>query len=183
MTVAQDPTTWVALLRGINVGRHKRIAMADLRALLVALGYDGVRTHLQSGNAVFTTQKGDEAELEQQIGERIAADLGFDVTIFVRSADDLAAIVDANPFLARGIDPEQLHVLFLSRTPTADDLAHLDPEAIAPDEFVLGDRMIYLRLPNGVMGSRVPDPPRGVNLSTTMRNWNTVTRLRDLASA
>lgn len=175
-------TTWVALLRGINLGRHKRVAMADLRALLESLGYGDVRTLLQSGNAVFTSDRRDAAKLERQISERIEADLGVDVTTLVRSADDLAAVVDANPFPAQGVEPKELHVVFLSAAPPADAVAELDHDRFAPDQVEFGDRVIYVRLPDGVMGSRLPDWGPLFDLSVTMRNWNTVMRLRDLAT-
>ncbi|HEY4868864.1 MAG TPA: DUF1697 domain-containing protein, partial [Candidatus Dormibacteraeota bacterium] len=93
--------TFVALLRGINVGRNKRLAMSDLRALLEALGYGDVRTHLQSGNAIFTTGRGAESKLEQQISARISADLGLDVSVLVRTSAELAAVAAGNPFVER----------------------------------------------------------------------------------
>ena len=175
-------TTWVALLRGINVGRSKRVAMADLRALLESLGYGGVRTHLQSGNAVFTTGSAKAQALERQIASRIAADLGLDVKVLVRTADELARVVDRNPFVRRGADPKELHVAFLSAPAPAGRLAGLDPAAIAPDQVEPGDRVLYARLPNGMAGSRLPDWERLLGLSVTVRNWNTVTRLRDLVT-
>src|ERR1017187_2944025 len=104
--------TWVALLRGINVGGNKRVAMADLRGLLESLGYQEVRTVLQSGNARFVAA-GPSSTLETQIGSRIAADLGLDVKVLVRSADEFGAVVDANPWPARGVDRKELHVAFL----------------------------------------------------------------------
>lgn len=174
-------TTWVALLRGINVGRNKRVAMADLRALLESLGYDEVRTHGQSGNAVFATERGRAPELELQIASRISADLAMDVRVLVRTAGELAAVVDQNPFVARRIDAKELHVAFCSAARSAGALATVDPEACAPDEFELGSRVIYLRLPNGVTGSRLPNWERVLGVDVTARNWNTVTRLHELA--
>jgi uncharacterized protein (DUF1697 family) len=178
-----SPTTWVALLRGINLGRAKRIAMADLRSLLGELGFDAVRTHLQSGNAVFASAAGDPGELEDVIAAAVATRFGFDVKVLVRTAPQLAAVVDGNPFAAEGADPKQLHVAFLSAEPPAGAVAELDHGAYAPDEFRFGDRAIYLRLANGVMGSRLPDWERTLGVDATMRNWNTVTRLRDLAAS
>ncbi|CAN5596349.1 DUF1697 domain-containing protein [soil metagenome] len=173
-------TTWVALLRGINVGRNKRVAMADLRSLLESLGYADVRTHLQSGNALFTSSAG-EAELEAQITSRIESDLGLDVAVIVRRSDELAAVVDANPFVERGVDQKELHAVFLSATP-AEDLATLDHDDYAPDEFEVGERVLYLRLPGGVMASRLPDWARLLRGTITQRSWKTVVRLRDLAT-
>jgi len=174
-------TTWVALLRGINVGRNKRIAMADVRALLETLGYAGVRTHLNSGNAIFSTGEHDAARIERDISASIRQVTGMDVATLVRAASDLAGIVDANPFAARGANPSELHVTFTATSIPVDRLAALDPEESAPDEFAIGDRVIYMRLPNGLSGSVLPDWGRLLGLRTTTRNWNTTTRLRELA--
>jgi len=172
--------TWVALLRGINVGRNKRVAMSDLRALLEALGYQDVRTHLQSGNAIFTTDRATASELEQQIAERIKKDLDMDVSVLVRSAAELTRVVATNPFVAKGTPATELHVVFLSGNPPSGKTASVDHDAFAPDQFEFGERVIYVRLPGGVMGSRLPDWERLLGLRATTRNWNTVTRLRDL---
>jgi uncharacterized protein (DUF1697 family) len=171
----------VALLRGINVGRNKRVAMADLRRLLESLGYNDVRTLLQSGNAVFTGGKGGAPALARQIASQIEADLGLDVKVLVRTAEQLAAVIEANPFVARGVSPKELHVAFLSAAPAPKKIAGLDRDKFAPDEFEVGDRVIYARLPNGQAGSRLPDWERTLGLTVTTRNWNTVNRLRDLA--
>jgi uncharacterized protein (DUF1697 family) len=179
--VDHEGMTWVALLRGINVGRNKRVAMADLRGLLDSLGYRDIRTHLQSGNAIFTTGRASASKLEQEIAARIRADLALDVTVVVRTAEELAAVVAANPFVAKGIPNNELHAAFLAGTPPAAKVASVDHDAFAPDQFAFGERVIYLRLPGGVMASRVPDWERLLGLRATQRNWNTVTRLVDLA--
>jgi uncharacterized protein (DUF1697 family) len=176
-------TTRVALLRGINVGRNKRIAMADLRAMLESLGYDDVRTHLQSGNAFFAAGAGKDSKLEQEISAAIKATFGMQVAVLVRTATELASVVDSNPFVARGIDTSELHATFVAAAPAASKIAAVDRDACAPDEFAVGDRVIYLRLRNGVMGSRLPDWDKVLGIRTTTRNWNTTTRLREMAEA
>ncbi len=173
-------TTWVALLRGINVGRNKRIAMSDLRDLLISRGYADVRTHLQSGNAIFSAGRRPET-IEQEISSGIRKEFGMDVTVLLRSAAELAAVVGSNPFIARGVTTSELHATFLAAQPAAAKIAAIDRAAAAPDEFALGERVIYLRLRNGVMGSRLPNWDKVLGLPTTTRNWNTTTRLRDLA--
>lgn len=89
--------------------------------------------------------------------------------------------MDANPFPSRGVDPKELHVSFLSAKPPAKKIAALDPGHYAPGEFEFGERVIYVRLPNGVMGSRLPDWEKVLGVTVTTRNWNTATRLRQLA--
>jgi uncharacterized protein (DUF1697 family) len=174
-------TTWVALFRGINVGRNKRIAMSDLRTMLISLGCADVRTHLQSGNAIFTAQGRKPESLEQELSAGIRNTFGMDVAVMVRTAAELAAVVDANPLVARGVDTRELHATFLAAAPVAAKIAAVDRDACAPDEFAVGKRVIYLRLRNGVMGSRLPDWDKLMGMRTTTRNWNTTTRLRDLA--
>jgi uncharacterized protein (DUF1697 family) len=174
-------TTWVALFRGINVGRNKRIAMSELRTMLMSLGYAGIRTHLQSGNAIFSAQGRKPESLEHELSAGIRNTFGMDVGVMVRTAAELAAAVDANPFVARGVDTRELHATFLAAAPAAAKLAAVDRDACAPDEFVAGKRVIYVRLRNGVMGSRLPDWDKLLGMRTTTRNWNTTTRLRDLA--
>ena len=176
-------TTRIALLRGINVGRNKRIAMADLRAMLESLGYDDVRTHLQSGNAIFEAGAGKDATLEIQISAGIKAAFGMEVAVMVRTAVEIAAVVDSNPFVARGVDTNELHATFVAAEPPAAKIDAVDRAACAPDEFAVGDRVIYLRLHNGVMGSRLPDWDKALGIRTTTRNWNTTTRLRELTAS
>jgi len=175
-------TTWVALIRGINLGRNKRVPMAGLRDLLADQGFTDVRTHLQSGNAIFASEKGRAGDFEARIAAAIEGMFGFDVKVLVRSAAELAAVVDANPFPAQGADPKELHVTFLAADPAKKAVDALDPGEYAPDEYAFGDRAIYVRLVNGIMGSRLPDWERTLAVTATTRNWNTTTRLRELAA-
>jgi uncharacterized protein (DUF1697 family) len=172
--------TWVALLRGINVGRNKRIAMADLRAMLEALGNRDVRTLGQSGNLVFSSTQRKAEPLEQEISKGIRATFGMDVAVLLRTADEFVAAVDANPFVAQGIGSAELHAAFLSAAPAAATAAGIDHAAFLPDEFAFGKRVVYVRLPNGVMGATLPDWDKVLGVRATQRNWNTTTKLRDL---
>jgi uncharacterized protein (DUF1697 family) len=182
-----EDATWVALLRGINLGRNKRVAMADLRKLLAGLGYGEVRTHLQSGNAVFAAPAAGDllaaaTELERAIAGQILADLGLDVAVMVRSGPEVVAVADANPYLERTSDPKQLHVGFLSATPDAETVAAIRSDAYAPDELTVAGRAVYLYRPNGIMGSRLPDLERLLGVRVTERNWNTVSKLRQMVT-
>jgi uncharacterized protein (DUF1697 family) len=172
--------TYVALLRGINVGRAKRIAMADLRGMLESLGYKDVATLGQSGNAIFSTGQGKPEAMEQKIATCIKTTFALDVAVMLRTAAELGTIVDANPFVARSIPTSDLHVAFLSADPPAKTSAALDHATFLPDEFAFGARAVYVRLPNGVMGSTLPDWDKVLGVRATQRNWNTTTKLRDL---
>jgi uncharacterized protein (DUF1697 family) len=173
-------TTWVALLRGVNVGRAKRIAMVDLRGMLESLGYSDVITQGQSGNAIFSSGQGKAGPMEEEISARIKSTFGMNVVVMLRTADELAAVVDANPFVARNLPASDLHAVFLSADPPAATSAALDHSTFLPDEFVFGKRVIYVRLPNGVMGSTLPDWDKALGVRATQRNWNTTTKLREL---
>lgn len=172
--------TWIALLRAVNLGPRNKIAMADLKALLAGLGYDDVRTHLQSGNALFSAAGTTAPTLEREIAAALKKDAGLDVAVLVRSAAELEKVVAKNPFADH--DPKQLHVVFLATKPDAAKVKAVDPARYGPDEFALGDRCVYVRLPNGVQGARFPDWDRLVGVPATMRTWRTVTRLAELAA-
>ena len=177
--------TYVALLRGINLGATRRVAMSDLRSLLEGLGYADVRTHLQSGNAVFRAPARSAAAVETAVSRAIAAELGLDVAVVARTAAQLAAVVAADPFGAVAKDPARYLVTFLGAPPPADWLASLDPDSHAPDRLVADGRQLYLWLPGGVHSSRLAKAVAGKRLGSqaTSRNWNVVTALTDLAAA
>lgn len=171
----------MALLRGVNVGKAKRIAMADLRALIEGVGGEDVRTLLNSGNAVFRIGATSGAALEKKLSSAIKADLGLDVKVIVRSSAELQAIVDKNPFAARGADAKAMGVSFLSGPAAAAKIKTVDRDEVAPDEFEVGKDVIYTLQPNGVLATRLPDWGQLLDVTVTARNWNTVTKLLDLA--
>lgn len=171
-------TTYAALLRGINLGAHKKIAMGDLRAALESLGYGDVETYLQSGNAIFTTEKA-EATVGREIETAVKSRFGHEVKVLVRAPDELAAVVAGNPFPEAATEPTRVHVAFLSATPDDKRMARIEPAAFAPDELHLGDRAIYLRYPNGAGRTKLTNDllERRLGVTSTSRNWNTVSAL------
>lgn len=176
---------YVALLRGVNLGPNKRVAMSDLRDLLSSLGHTDVRTYLQSGNAVFTSDRDDPEELAREIERGLAREVGHEVAVLIRTGKQLAKVVDGNPFSDVATDPSRLHVSFLLGEPDLKLLRAVDPSEYEPDRFAVGDGVIYLWYPNGMQGTTMNDRFwRGLKLGvqTTTRNWNTVTKLRSMAS-
>jgi uncharacterized protein (DUF1697 family) len=175
---------YAALLRGINVGGHKKVPMAELRTLLTDLGHSGARTYLQSGNAVFTSALGDEKALAAQLRQAIEEHFGFSVDVLVRDHAYLKAVADACPFPAASLEGKQLHVTYFSEPVTASRLASLDAATYLPEEFRFGDRALYLYAPNGLGRSKLAEalaksaPTNGV--IATSRNWNTVAKLVEL---
>jgi uncharacterized protein (DUF1697 family) len=173
---------YVALIRGINVGGNKKLSMADLRDSMSGLGHTDVATYIQSGNVVFTSSQDDPTELEREIEQRIAQDSGLDVSVMVRSHEELATMIDANPFQDAAARPTELHVSFLSALPDEERLREIDPRQFEPDEYRFGDRVMYLRCPNGLGRSKLAAYPweRRLGLRATSRNWNTVSKLRSM---
>jgi uncharacterized protein (DUF1697 family) len=174
-------THYAALLRGINVGGRQKVPMAQLRDLMTGLGLGGVRTYLQSGNAVFTSDDTDEDRLAAELGKALEARFGFRVDCLVRSGAYLSAVADACPFPAARLEGRQLHATFFSGPADPARYAALDREAFLPEEFRLGDRVLYLYAPNGLGRSPLAEalgrPAVAKGTVATSRNWNTVTRL------
>lgn len=180
-------TTYAALLRGINVGGAKKVPMAELRAVMEGLGHGGVRTYLQSGQAVFTSGHGDADSLAAELTAAIEKHFGFSVDVIVRDHAYLAAVADDCPFPAADLEAKQLHVTYLSAPVDADRFAALDQPAFLPEEFRLGDRALYLYVPDGLGRSKLAEqlakPRLTKGLIATTRNWNTVVKLVEMTAA
>lgn len=185
VAIVTTTTSYVALLRGINVGSKNRVPMQTLRELLTEIGGTGVRTHLQSGNAVFTHEKEDTRQLAAALERRIADELGLTISCLVRTGADLRRVVEANPFPMEGVDGSRFLVVFLSGPVPLDRLATIDPPAYAPDEFRPGEREIYAHFPHTIRDSKLAAlfTDRWLGMTATARNWNTVTKLLALAES
>jgi uncharacterized protein (DUF1697 family) len=172
----------IALLRGINVGPHRRIAMADLRELLTSLGFEDVKTHLQSGNVVLTSDLPNE-KLERKLEQQIEKKLGVDPKVVVRSRDELEDIIARDPFADVADDPKRYQVSFLSAEPDAERVRKISELDIAPEQFVVSGREIYAWHPDGLQRSRLAPAltDKRLGVTATARNWNTVTKLLALA--
>ncbi|HYV60723.1 MAG TPA: DUF1697 domain-containing protein [Acidimicrobiia bacterium] len=176
---------YVALLRAINLGRVNRVPMAELRTVLTNAGFRDVRTHLQSGNVVLHSSKRSPTAAAKRIEDLVGSEFGVNADVMVRSADQLAKIVRANP-LARGrTGSDTLHVAFLKSRPAAAATRALAGRSFGDDEFVIRGSEIYLRYPNGVAGSKMNTALFEGALGTpgTVRTWKVVTRLNELAAA
>ncbi|MEO8744107.1 MAG: DUF1697 domain-containing protein [Candidatus Dormiibacterota bacterium] len=177
--------TYVILLRGINVGRNRRLAMADLRELLAGLGATDVRTHLNSGNAVFTSTVTNARRLERDVEEAIEISLGMTVRCMLRTGAEMRAVVEGNPLRGIASDGSRLLALFLSVAPDPRLVTAHNPLTLDPDRVRIGDRVIYQWCPDGFLAA----PPVGgyvekhLGVGVTARNWNTVTKLADLATS
>ena len=172
------------LLRGVNVGRAKRVPMADFRDLLADLGFTGTRTLLNSGNAVGDAPKGAARAHASRIHDALVERLSVDVAVIVKTAADLQAILAENPFAGKALDPSRVLVAF---APDAAALASLTPiEALVkrPEAFVVGAHAAYLSCPDGILTSKAGEALLGkVGRQATTRNWATVLKLEALLSA
>jgi len=181
--MAARTTAYVALLRGINVGGHRKVPMKDLRALVEEAGGTNVATYVQSGNVVLTSTASADG-LRDDLEQRLEQTFGFDVAVMVRSLAEMKTIVAKNPYGHEADDPTKVFVVFLGGTVKDADLTALDPAAFAPDEFVGRENEVYLHLPNGAGRSKLAGSiERKVKVPATVRNWRTVTALLDMATA
>lgn len=168
----------VVLLRGINLAAKRRVAMADLRAWLTDLGYTDVRTLLQSGNVVLRTKKRP-ATVRKEVEAALLEGAGFTVDCVLRTAEELRAVVDADPFGDVATDPSRYLVSFLDVPGKWPDV---DPAAFEPERVHLSEREAYFWVPGGIQKSKIlaAFPSRKGEVAT-VRNWNTVNKLLAMA--
>ena len=173
-------TRYVALLRGINLGKARQVDMTRIREVLSARGYGAVRTHLRSGNVVLDSDAPGDA-LAADLTGAISAEFGFDVPVVVRTGAEMAAVVAGDPFATIATDPARYLVTFMSDPP---DPARVD--ALPPPEggdYLVRGRELYLWLPDGIQNTPLASWKwdRLLGRPGTARNWNTVVRLAELA--
>lgn len=167
------------------MGGNSKLAMSDLRSLLSSLGYGEVSTYLNSGNASFTSPRDGTEALEREIEESIAQELGLAIPVAIRTPQEMAAVVAANPFPEAAAEPKSLHVSFLSAQPSPETGERLGSRRFEPNRFHIGDRAMYLWYPDGVIAASKASQFWGRVLGEagvigTARNWNTVTKLASL---
>ncbi len=179
--MTSSPTRFVALLRGINVGRAHQLGMPRLTELLTARGYGNVRTHLRSGNVVLDSDLS-EAELAADLSGAIQQEFGFDVPVVVRTGTEIAAVVAGDPFATVATDPARYLVTFLPEPPAAAAVDALPPADSG--EYLVRGRELYLWLPDGIANTPLAGWKwdRLLGVAGTGRNWNTVRKLAELSS-
>ena len=175
-------TTRIALLRGINVGTAKRVAMADLRALFEDLGYGDVRTLLNSGNVVFTAPAAATGDPAARIQKALLARTGVEARVLTRTAAELEGVVAKNPLLGVASDPSRHLVAFLSSTLEESKLKPLLARDWGAERGAGGPGVAYLWLPGGILQSPLGRAlERAMGDRVTSRNWATVLKLAALA--
>ncbi len=176
--------TWIALLRGINVGGRNILPMKELVRDLESLGLEDVRTYIQSGNAVFRAA----GEEPSGLGEKIAATIekrhGFRPQVLLLAAGELQDAIAANPFPEAEAEPKSLHLSFLAAPPPAPDLEALRAVKSPTERFHLTDRVFYLHAPDGIGRSKLAAKvEKRLGVPITARNWRTVSKLRQMTRA
>ena len=196
-------TTFIALLRAVNLGARNKVPMAELRKRLSAIGFAGVRTYVQSGNVVFAAGDGEAAAHAAAVNGVIARDFGIDVQVLVLTAAQMAQVAAANPFADgdaggkaqaddadRASGDKSLHATFLFAPVERAAFDALKPPAQEGEEAELAGeasgfagQLVYLHLPHGYGRTKLGNPwfERVLGVPATTRNWRTVLALRDLA--
>ena len=175
---------YIALLKGINIGRSKRIKMADLVKTLESLGFKNVKTYLQSGNVIFEHDSSDIAEIEESIERKISETFSFSVDVIIRTKDELENIVNGNPFISEpDIELDKLHVTFLSDIPDQKAVLKLDINKAENEKFEIIGREVYIYCPNGYARTKLKNDmfERKLNTTATTRNWKTTKKLMELS--
>ena len=175
-------STCIALIRGINVGVGKRVAMADLRDLVADLGHTDVRTLLNSGNVVFKSQRPNVVKVSSGIEAAIAAKCGFSANVMVVTAQELDRIIDENPLLRLAKEPSKHLVAFVGHAKYLDPLRPLLKERWKPDALAITQRAGYLWCATGLLDSKMALAfNRKAGATVTTRNWATVLKLQAAA--
>ena len=174
----------ICMLRGVNLGGNKKIKMDALRALCTSIGCADVRTFINSGNVVFRTRQRDLRLLGKSIEDAIEKEAGFRAGVVLRSVREMKDAVARNPFGARkNIEPGKLLVNFLADAPSADTAKKLEALDTAPEELYVRGREMYIYFSNGQGQSKLKWGPidKLLNMTFTGRNWNTTTKLLEMA--
>lgn len=179
-------TVFIALFRGINVGGHKKVKMDLLRKLHESLGFRDVRTYVQSGNIVFKTDNVDSVKIVRLIESGFEKTYGFPAKVIVRTGEELGQIVEKNPFQAQaGKEAKFLHVVFLADRPEKEEIEELLNGYRGPEELYASRKELYIYYTNGAGRSKLTNAliERKLKVPGTARNWNTVTKLLEIAEA
>ena len=174
----------ICMLRGVNVGGHNKIKMDALKALCVSLKLKDPQTYVQSGNVIFSTEENNLAKLGTRIQDAIERKIGFRPNVMLRTAAEMRKVVARNPFAKRsGIEPGKLLVNFLAADPGKESREKALAIKIGPEELHLIGREAYIYFPNGQGRSKFPWPAieRTLGTSGTGRNWNSVTKMQEIA--
>jgi uncharacterized protein (DUF1697 family) len=179
-------TIYLSLLRGINIGGHKKLKMSDLKALYESLGFGQVTTYIQSGNVLFSTDTNEsEAELASRIGNTIETKFGFEVPVVLRTQEEMQQIVTQNPFAEEAeLAPDKLVVMFLVSIPDAATLAQVQTKIDDNSRFAFIGNTLYFFYPDGYGQTKWHSNffEKQLRTTVTARNWATTCKLAEMAA-
>ncbi|SNR38068.1 DUF1697 domain-containing protein [Lutibacter flavus] len=180
-------TTYIALLRGINVSGKNIIKMVELKQLFINLGYYDVITYIQSGNVLFKSSIKEQQLLEDTIVAAISKHFEYDVNVLVLTKNELTTIFNSNPFLAKdsAMDISKLHLTLLNNEPDLSKKHQIETLVInSDDEFIIHKNSVYLHCPNGQAKTKLTNNlfQKKLNSAATTRNWRTITKLIELSN-
>jgi uncharacterized protein (DUF1697 family) len=176
--------TWLALLRGVNLGKYNKVPMAELRTKLATAGFGNVRTYIQSGNILVDTPETQRDVVSKQIHDLIFDAFGVKSPAVMVTRDELAAAIERNPYLEPEVDAKALRVMFLADAPTAAQIATLDPERSPGHRFTVDGRIIWLYIPQFSESKLTNDYfDRKLKTVSTLRNVSTCEALLNLLDA
>ncbi len=169
---------FASLLRGINVGGNRKIPMAELKALYEESGLTNVKTYIQSGNAVFQTDHENPDDLRKLIESTIEARFGFDVTVLIRTAEELQGVLESNPFET----VDEVYVTFLAEEPSPEKWAHLKALDLGTERSELRNKEIFLQFPDGYGKAKMSNSfvESKLKVRATTRNWRTINEIINL---
>jgi uncharacterized protein (DUF1697 family) len=174
----------ISMLRGVNVGGHNKVGMEALRSLYASLELQDAQTYVQSGNVVFRTAEKDLVSLAARIESGIERSFGFRPSVILRTTSELRAAIAASPFSKRtGIEPNRVLVTFLAAAPSAEARKKALSIQADPEELHIMERELYVYFPNGMGRPKLSmaSVERMLKVPGTGRNWNTVTKLLEMA--
>lgn len=178
--------TYISLLRGINLLGHKRVEMGRLRGMFEGMGFERVRTYINSGNVVFDAARSAPAGLSRRIEGRMVEEFGFSAMVITRTAKELGRAIEGNPFVKESRSaPSSVFIGFMAQAPKADAIAKVKARAAKTEQAHCCGREIYVYYVGGMGQAKLLTHgvlERVLAVSTTMRNWNTVSRLYEMAS-
>ncbi|MEH7073027.1 DUF1697 domain-containing protein [Neobacillus drentensis] len=170
-------TIYIALLRGINVGKNNRIKMADLKSLLETMGLEKVKTYIQSGNVLFEGPD-DSAQLSKQLEDKISETFGFPVPVMLRTAEEYEQIVRNCPYSMETLkEGESIQLAFLADEPSQEKIENLRSFKSEPDECFINGKEVYFYLRQSILDSKLVAQLPKLGIPATVRNWKTVMKL------
>ncbi|NHC40291.1 DUF1697 domain-containing protein [Bacillus sp. MM2020_1] len=171
-------TIYIALLRGINVGKHNRIKMADLKSLLESMGLEKVKTYIQSGNVLFEAKDEAPQIISKRLEDEISKTFGFPVPVILRTAEEYEQMIRDCPYRVDLLkEGESIQLAFLADEPSQEKLDLLRTYEGAPDECVIRGKEVYLFLRQSILDSKLATQLPKLGVQATVRNWKTVIKL------